>query len=404
MTKKTTEYIKISNLIASEIVGRLSPEEETFLSEWLEEDTRHKKIYAEIIKQKKFEARYDAYLSIKVEEAWANIEKRIQPVKKVYDFRKVLRYAAIITLLIAIPSISHILSEARRISKEKELEIAAAEITPGQAKAILQTSKGELISLEDKKDTIISAGGLSLKNTQNTLSYSTDSTENTPQLQALDYNTLIIPRGGEYKIIFSDGTQAWINSETKLRYPTKFASEGERIVFLDGEAYFDVVSSSSCPFVVKTRDMDIKVLGTAFNVMAYSSSDLTQATLVKGIVDVTIKQDNKVVENLMLMPNMQVAYSQGDESGRSYYVNVNKYTAWKDGYFSFSNQRLDDILEMLARWYDVDIIYKNKEVRNIRFTGEMRRFEEFHVILRLLNINSGITFEIQDKKLVVDNN
>ena len=403
MIKKTEEYIKISNLIASEIMGKLSPDEEAFLLEWLEEDSRHKKIYAEIIEQKKLAARYDTYLNIQVEKAWANMEKRIRPVKKVYNLKKLLPYAAAVALLIAVFSIYHYSSGTHQLSKVKELEITATEIVPGQARAILQTSSGEVISLEDKKDTIISAGGLSLKNESNTLSYSSgEVNDDRNQPQKLDYNTLTIPRGGEYKIILSDGTQVWINSETKLQYPTKFAPKGERTVFLDGEAYFDVAPNAACPFIVKTRDMDIKVLGTSFNVMAYGNSTITQTTLVEGKVDVTIKQEDKVVDNLMLMPNMQAAYSQGDDSGKCYYVNVGKYIAWKDGYFSFSNQRLDEILEMLARWYDVDVVYKNESIRSVRFTGDMKRFEEFNVILNLLNINSGISSEIRGKKLIID--
>ena len=166
------------------------------------------------------------------------------------------------------------------------------------------------------------------------------------------YNTLRVPRGGEYSITLSDGTIVYLNAESELRYPVKFVGE-DRQVYLSGEAYFDVVHDKTHPFVVDVKNSTVRVLGTSFDVRAYADEDEVLTTLVQGSVRFSAGK-----ESVILGPGEQAVL---DKSGRveTREVDTYLYTAWKDGVFAFKRQRLEEVMKVVARWYDVNVFWEN---------------------------------------------
>ena len=204
------------------------------------------------------------------------------------------------------------------------------------------------------------------------------------------YNTITVPRGGEYQLILADGTRVWLNAETELKYPVAFTGE-VREVMLEGEAYFEVAKNVSRPFVVKAGQLDIKVLGTSFNVKAYPS-ETQQATLVQGKVEV--RAENYFRE---LQPGEQLNYSSEGPEIRK--VDVKAYTSWKDQRFVFNDDLLEEVIHKIGRWYDVEFILRNPEVREIRFTGNLPKYRELEQVLNKLELTTHIRF-VQDGRVI----
>lgn len=271
-------------------------------------------------------------------------------------------------------------------------------IEKGNAKAVLITSSGEEYKLEEGKTrTITDQNGVRIKaDSNNVVQYSTDALAmSDPKLNA-QYNTLKVPRLGEYQIVLSDGTKVWINSESELKYPVHF-NQKERVVELTGEAYFEVKSDPNHPFVVKSNGINTRVLGTEFNVSAYPNEEVN-ITLVEGKVELKSGQNS---EKVQLLPgenaNMQLASSVIVVKK----VDVRKFIAWRDGYFYFEKGRLEDILTKLERWYDFKVFYQNPAVKNYQFRMRADRSQEFSDIVSRLEQTGRVAIEINEKVIVV---
>ena len=191
-------------------------------------------------------------------------------------------------------------------------------------------------------------------------------------------------------LTLADGTQVWLNAETELKYPVAFADE-VREVMLTGEAYFEVAKNVSRPFVVKAGQLDIKVLGTSFNVKAYPS-ETQQATLVQGKVEVCAGNYSR-----KLQPGEQLNYSSEGPEIRN--VDVKAYTAWKDRRFVFNDDLLEEVIRKLGRWYDVEFILRDAEVREIRFTGNLPKYRNLDQVLNKLELTTHIRF-VQDGRAI----
>lgn len=233
--------------------------------------------------------------------------------------------------------------------------------------------------------------------------------ENNPSKE-LVYNYLTIPRGGEFVLELEDNTKVWLNSETKLKYPTSFIDGQPRVVELVyGEAYFDVSPSSNHngdSFRVVSNTQEIEVLGTEFNVKAYHDEDKVYTTLVEGSVMVSPPDKNQEsgFKGYRLSPGQQYVYSKNDQGIEIKEVWTEIYTAWINGRFAFDNEELESILNQLGRWYNLDIEYESDEIKSNRYTGDLPRYDDFSVIIDLLsNAYNKIDFKIYEaeRKIVV---
>lgn len=266
-------------------------------------------------------------------------------------------------------------------------------IAPGGNKAILTLADGRQIPLDSASNGAIAHQGnvqvIKLSNGQ--LSYKTDKTNNTGN-DELHYNSLITPRGGQFMIILPDGSKVWLNAATSLRYPTAF-SGNTREVQLTGEAYFEIAPDAQMPFIVKVNNMEVKVLGTHFNIMGYPDENNIQTTLLEGAVQV---QHNTAA--VRLNPGQQ-AYLQGDNMTVKKNVDVDEIVAWKNGYFHFNHESLPGVLRQISRWYDVEVIYETN-IPEREFGGKIGRNSSLNDVLKILEL-SNVHYKIKDRKIII---
>jgi len=211
-----------------------------------------------------------------------------------------------------------------------------------------------------------------------------------------EYYTIVVPKHGEYKVELSDGTKVWLNSDTKLKYLSKFSSN-KRIVELRGEAYFEVVKNPNKPFIVRTDKMDITVLGTHFDINAYPENKNTIATLNEGKIKIT---SNNISD--ILTPNQQFIIN--NETGEYHKRNVNPsiYSSWVNGCFVFKDERLEDILNAVSRWYDIAVFYTNPEYKDIRYSMNINRYKDIKDLLKYLEYTNSVHFKVSKHTLIVE--
>ena len=211
-----------------------------------------------------------------------------------------------------------------------------------------------------------------------------------------EYNMIRTPLGGEYSLTLSDGTKVWLNAMSELRYPVAFSGD-LREVELRGEAYFEVAKNAQIPFVVTTSaGIDVKVLGTKFNVASYENDEQVTTTLAEGSVEVGDEKGS-----VRLKPEEQALFCKGDRSLRVQKVDVGMYLAWKDGKFIFEEQSLEQIMKQLQRWYEMSVFYTNEEVKQYTFSGDLKKYDDFDKIIRMLEEVSGIKISIKENCVVI---
>jgi len=273
-----------------------------------------------------------------------------------------------------------------------------SQIEKGNSKALLITSGGNEYRLEEGINRMISEReGVQIHTDSNhVVQYAGIEGETDGSKLAGMYNTLKVPRLGEYQLVLSDGTKVWLNSESELRYPVKFTGETREVELL-GEAYFDVEKNPNKPFFVKTSNINTRVLGTEFNVSAYPNEELN-ITLVEGSVELNPKQ---ISGKLRLIPGDNANLKIGGDQIHVSQVDVRKYTAWRDGYFYFERERLEDILTKLERWYDFKVFYQNPAVKDYTFKMRADRDQDFAEIVSRLEKTGRISLKLKGNVIVV---
>jgi len=261
-------------------------------------------------------------------------------------------------------------------------------ITPGANKAVLTLADGTTITLDSTGRQVIS-GDTHITQQNGQLVYNANGTDN-----RLQYHTLSTPRGGQFKLTLPDGTKVWLNSASSLRYPTAFTGK-DRIVELQGQGYFEVAQQANQPFKVKVNTMEVQVLGTDFDVMAYGDEATVNTTLVAGSVQV--KEGNTL---RLLHPGQQAVLDHGNHALTVQEADVQKIIAWKNGLFVFNNMTLAAILREVARWYDVDIVYTVTPSTEL-YGGGISRNLQLEGVLNLLEASGFNHFKVEGRKIIV---
>lgn len=314
----------------------------------------------------------------------------IQQTQKSSKRKRWLQIAAIAILLITVGGIGYYLNRREIPNPFKLTEL----IEPISHKAYIVLADGKKLELQEKGENIQEQDGTIISHQAGQLVY--DPIEKKPQETI--YNTLNVPRGGEFRIVLSDGTGIWLNSESSLKYPVNFTGKN-REVFLSGEAYFEVKSDSTRPFIVHTSLGKINVLGTEFNVRDYQDEQEVVTTLVKGKVKY---QDNRNANpEIVLQPGYQVTASQNDPELSVHPVNLKLYVGWKDGLYIFRNLTLAEIMKTIERNYDVQVVYTSEEIKHLRFSGDLKKYDRVESFLRFIEIGGDVTFKIKDKIITV---
>jgi transmembrane sensor len=264
---------------------------------------------------------------------------------------------------------------------------------PGQNKAILTLADGSKLELNSAKIGVLAkAGHMSVKKTKDgQLIYLIAPSKNADANTPIAFNTISTPIGGQYQVILPDGTKVWLNAASSLKYPTLFKG-GQRTVELTGEAYFEVTKNAAMPFYVKVNDMQVKVLGTHFNIMAYNNEPAVKTTLLEGSVQLS----SGGVSN-KLKPGQQGMLKNGQITVSD--VNAEHAVAWKNGYFEFNRSGIHEIMNQLARWYDIEIAYEGN-IPDDEFVGKIERSAKLSQVLNILKL-SKIHFVLENKKLTV---
>jgi transmembrane sensor len=275
-------------------------------------------------------------------------------------------------------------------------EVQVAKITAGTSQAVVKLHNGKTIALADKANLgrqFEEANGASLYNTQGSLSYQAGQASG----GELIFNEIFVPRAGEYRLTLSDGTKVWLNAETQLKYPVQFAAH-ERVVTLTGEAYFEVAPDTSRPFIVNTLYQGrIQVYGTKFNINAYAGSTPCLVTLNEGKVSVRKGEG----QEQMLKPDQQAVLTGEGADIRIADVDAGQFSAWKDGMLVFDNLSFYDISTLLSRWYDVQFEFGDDEVKNYRFTADIKKYGSFRDVLRFFEKTNQLSFEIEGRTIRV---
>lgn len=297
-----------------------------------------------------------------------------------------LQIAAAVLLLLGLGNLVYYYSQLA----SPELLAVSPEIVPGESKATITLANGQKVELENLARELQETDGTLLSSGSGELVYNESGADG-----ELIYNTIDIPRGGEFRLVLSDGTKVWLNSDSQLKYPVRFNGD-MREVYLKGEAYFEVAHNARKTFIVSTSKGDIRVLGTSFNVRDYTDENKVVTTLEAGQVRYILPGRGEID----LIPG----YMLEDRAGSSLIprkVNTEEYTGWKDGKYIFDDVSVEEIMTTLARWYDVTVIYENNQVRKLHFTGDLERYATINTILNFMETGGDVRFRIDGKTIIV---
>jgi transmembrane sensor len=265
------------------------------------------------------------------------------------------------------------------------------DIPPGGDKAMLTLGDGRVITLDSIRNGTVATQGNArvLKVQDGELAYHAAGTA-----EAVSYNTISTPRGGQYEVVLPDGSKVWLDAASSLRFPTSFNGR-QREVELTGQAYFEIAADKAQPFHVKAGGTDVEVLGTHFNINAYGDEGTIRTTLLQGAVKVSVGKESRLLE-----PGEQASSGHGQES-----ISVNKEAdadaaiAWKNGLFQFHDADLKSVMRQLIRWYDVDVVYEGS-IPPQQFEGKIQRDLTLLQTLRILE-KSQVHFRIEGRKIIV---
>ncbi|WP_127124720.1 FecR family protein [Pseudoflavitalea rhizosphaerae] len=361
----------------------LLPEEQAYINEWQQlsperellinelGDTDH--IIAALAQLHTFgenaENRYDQFLK--------EIKPEI-PARRVHFLQAAwVRWAAV--LLISFGAATYIYFNT---SENRKTELAADQSSsvfedefPGEDKAILTLSDGRKVKLDSSTGNTIAEGELSIGNNDGELDYTAS--------QKMVFNTVSTPKGGQYKLSLADGTKVWLNAASSITFPTSF-NTSTRQIELSGEAYLEIAKDKAKPFLIRSGNNQVEVLGTSLNINNYKDEPAFRTTLIEGAIK---------VNNMIIKPG------EAFENGRRVRAEIDKDIAWKNGFFNFDNTSLAGMLRQLSRWYDIEIVYEGK-VPDLVLEGRVPRDLKLSEVLLLLN-NLEVKYEKKGKNLYI---
>lgn len=278
--------------------------------------------------------------------------------------------------------------------KQERPVVSEAALEAGHPQAVLILARGERIDLTSgRTDSLPGQVGVHvLRDSARGVVYE----RREEQAENPEYNTLVVPRQGEFQVVLADGSKVYLNSESEIRYPTFFAG-GERRVFLKGEAFFEVASDTSRPFIVEVGEMDVRVLGTRFNVNAYAPERAIRTTLVSGKVRVSDREDKAAV---VLEPGQQAVWKKDGLTTRE--VDALAVSAWVDGKFYFEEgMTLEEITEQLQRWYDIDFFFASERVKRFVFAGMIKKEYTANEIFSMIEKAARVKFTVNGRTVTV---
>ena len=386
--KEEEKLIRISALILQKMQGTLTGEDRFFLESWLQESERNKQIYQRCLDEK---LQRDAYTRLQDFETRRNFESLKAKIsfhtskKGPGLLKRLLPYVAAASVLLALSVVWYWNKDSNRLVETRR-EVVNDRL-PASHQAVITLSDGRQYALnKGEKQVVIDGGGIRYE----------DGHEVAP-INAAVSARIETPRGGIYEVTLPDGTLVKLNAGTTLSYPTVFAKD-KREVTLRGEAYFEVAKKKDQPFIVHTKNQQVQVLGTHFNINAYQTSVPTKTTLLEGKVMVTTLLGSQKVT---LLPGDQ-SVNTGTELTK-HPVNVQQEMAWVYGKFNFDGKSLRQVMDELSQWYAIDVVYKG-DVPDVSFFGGTFRTSKLSTILKILK-DQDLSYHLTENgKLIIEKN
>jgi len=293
----------------------------------------------------------------------------------------------------------------------------AQDLAPGGNKATLTLADGRTINLSDASngDLVKQAGTNIVKAANGQLIYNASKTTSSSTV----YNTISTPRGGQYQVVLPDGSRAWLNAASSLKFPSNFTNMKSRKVVLSGEAYFEITKDKEHPFIVQSNDQIVEVLGTHFNISNYTGDEIAKTTLLEGSVlvrhaelfsgpntskrsgqekDPNMRLNDSKSDDVVLKPGQQAKISK--ENIKIANVDAEASIAWKNGYFKFADNRIEDIMRQVSRWYDVEVNYEGK-ANNELYSGRISRFKNISQVLKMIESAESVHFKVEGRRITV---
>ena len=380
MLEYDNNYIR--RLIQLDLVGGLSPEEKGKLEDWINESEEHRLLFCKIKKQLSINEIRN-YLQTDVEDAWKKVREKTfgAPAVRPRRVLKWLKYAAVVIPVSLSLSLWYAWKE-----KMENKQATVARLSP-----VLTLDNGEKYQLDPEEQTEIyvdeevkayQAGG--------GLIYDT-----TARQEENKYNRIEVPRGSEYWIVLPDGTRVWLNAATELKYPVAFHAK-ERRVYLKGEAYFEVAPDKNRPFYVETEEVKIRVLGTVFDVNTHYTRGV-RTVLVEGAVALEWGDQKEI----RMKPGELADFDRTTTEVTLKEVDVTSYISWKEGYFVFEDEPLEEIMHTLSLWYDKEFLFVGKRSRALHFSGHIKRYERIETILSAITDVTGVEFRMNRQIILI---
>lgn len=391
MSKVTDKSFKISFSIARVISGEATVAERRTVDEWLVVSGENKRLFERLQDEKELVRKIELYRTIDKRMAFKEFlreKERMEKVRRQRRINRIFRYAAILLIPLLVGGI-YMLQQS--FSGDEVMQVASA-IAHGDKRAVLRLSDGSAIEL-GKDNVVLSERNGTMISNRNSGELVYQGATGGEDAKVI-YNTLEIPANGEFFMQLSDGSKVWLGACSKLKYPVAFNGK-TREIYLEGEAFFEVVKNPDKPFIVKTKGFSVRALGTSFNLMSYMDETFAHTTLKTGKVEVTTREQEKVV----LTPGQQAYYSEHGVNVRE--VDVEVYIAWMGNTFKFDKENIDVILRKIARWYNVHIFYMNENLKNYHFKGTLPKYTDIHDVLELLEQTTNIKFEIKGNTVIV---
>ena len=379
----------IIQLIQLYLVGDLSGEEKVKLEEWVSQDPSREKLFKEICNEKSVASDFGIYEKVNKDSAWEKVILKGN-IKQKNNARRLgwYKFVAAVMIPLMVVAVGYFIRETKQGIEPKDTEFASIE--PGKSKAILRLADNRVIEITREQETRFDvAEGIAATNNLSGMVY--------PEQVAMgkaEYNVLEVPRGGEYTVTLSDGTVVYLNSGSELRYPVAFGAE-RRDVFLSGEGYFEVAKDAERPFFVNADKLKIRVYGTSFNVNTYNIANV-ETVLVEGKIGI---QGNNA--EYTVKPGQLALYNREEGTMEIRDVDVRPYVAWKEHEFMFDNESLEEIMNTLSLWYDVDVFFQTASLKQLHFTGHLGRYEEVSHILDAISGVTQVKFSVKGRTIIV---
>ena len=361
-------FQKTAGRIAAWITGVLTGKEQDELERWRKESVENEQIFQELTRKQGFEKNQECLEKFPVEDAWKGIEGKLNiRSRKTVPLLHYWKYVAVLLICLGMGGVYWKISHTAKV----ETTVLSSVIPAGVQGARLTLGDGRVIQVSPEECfSIAEADGTLIHKQTSGIDYQQADTGKGQEV----YNCLETLTGMEYSLTLADGTQVFLNAGSLLKFPVAFRGE-KRVVELQGEAYFTVAKDAAHPFIVRMEGTEVVVVGTSFNARSYENEDYVVTTLVEGRVK---------INNRNIVPGEQAMYEKQTRELKVRQVDVNQYIAWKNGRFVFRNERLEDVMKILSRWYGVEYHFLDDAAKEVNIGASLGRYNDMSPIIDML--------------------